>query len=300
MQDELSIIRRILSGDEEAWHRFTIEHTPLIRHVINHYIWDEELASDLYVSFLEKLKSNKLQSFTGKSTLSTWLFAVVRNHCRDYIRNSTGVRYIQSALAGLDKLDARFFQLHYIDGLPFHEVLRSLRLEFNEKLSYIDLINCDRKIKAHVSKKKLGNLLERLLRPEPLPVVQTETETYTSPDSGNVPGVPIELPGFFHRERELAQAILNLREAIEKLPYREQIVLKLRFEHRASARRICEVLDIGNEKQVYRKLKKILADLKKSMLERGDIPADEYRDLADNIESLCCMYETWNEPGRSS
>ena len=68
--------------------------------------------------------------------------------------------------------------------------------------------------------------------------------------------------------------------------------LKLRFEHKRSAREIGEILDLGSEKQIYRKLDKLFDELR-SMLLKGDLPADLYREAAEDIENLCRYGGVW-------
>ena len=90
MNDERSLIARILSGDTAAWHTFIEIYSPHIRKTIRRYVADPEVENDLYASLLEKLKTEKLARFESRSSLATWLFAVTRNHCRDHYREREG------------------------------------------------------------------------------------------------------------------------------------------------------------------------------------------------------------------
>jgi RNA polymerase sigma factor (sigma-70 family) len=289
MDDERLLVRRILSGDDRAWHDFLEIYAPFLQRVIHRYIVDAETGRDLFVSLLEKLKTKKLSSFDGNSSLTTWLFIVAKNHCRDYYRSTKGVRHIMSALEDLASLDRRYFQLLYLERMPLREVYASLRLEVGDVLSFLDLIECEERIRKMIERKKLGNVLDKLLNPEARMTIPLSEIPYPSPERGIY-----RTPDLLLDTMDLEAALDNLRTAILNLPSKDQLILKLRFEHKMSARRIGEVLDLGNEKQVYRQLSRLFADLKEMLLDAG-LSGEAYNEITANIEQLCGMRDTWFE-----
>ncbi len=297
MAAEKELVRRIVNGDSEAWQGFVLHYSPFLKKTIGRYVRDGELLEDLYVSLLEKLFNEKLNSFSGRSSLSTWLFIVTRNHCRDYFRSDGGIRHVMGVLGALDTKDARFFKLFYLHGLPINEVLKSMQTEIDVSISYLDLIECDERLKERISEKKFGNILERLLtvkRPRPLPILGNETGGIAAHPAF---GSSLPPPDTLLDGQVLAEAIDNLRSALLKLPCRDRLILKLRFEHKASARRICEILDLGNEKQVYRTLNRLFVKLKEMLLERG-LPLELYNEIAGRMEELCSLRDFWYDgPG---
>ena len=62
-----------------------------------------------------------------------------------------------------------------------------------------------------------------------------------------------------------------------------------------SAKRICEVLDLGNERTVYRRLEKLIKQLREMLLETG-IPLEIYQGIVQNIMELHSWEEVWNTP----
>jgi DNA-directed RNA polymerase specialized sigma24 family protein len=283
MDEESLLVRDILAGDDHAWHRFVETHESFLKRVIYHYVQNDELLGDLFVTLLEKLRKNKLRSFGGRSSLRTWLFIVTKNHCRDYFRNSSGVRHVLSALEELEHIDRRFFKLFYMEHMPLREVHSSLCLEFGDTLSYLDLLECDERIRKRLAERKLGKIPDKLLNPQilttvPLDSVQVMTRSRPT-DSASAS------PEFVLDSMELEKALQNLQRVILNLPSKDQILLKLRFEHKLSARRISEVLDLANEKQVYRRLKKLFFQLERMLGDSGLVP-ETYAELAANIEML--------------
>jgi RNA polymerase sigma factor (sigma-70 family) len=294
MNEELQLIRKIISGDETAWRLFAEKYSPHIEKAIRNYVGDSELSRDLYASLLEKLKSKKLRSFKGKSTLATWLYVVTKNHCRDYFRSKRGIRHVMTALEDLSEIDRRFFMLVYIQRYPLTEAYQSLHLETRGRISYLDLFECRDRVSAIVAEKKLGRLLDRLTRPE-----QRRDSEFPEGvvlfDELQTPVVSESPPQYLQIEDDDLRAVIqNLKAAIDWLPHKDRLILKLRFEHKASAKRISEILDLANEKQVYRKLDGLIRKLREMLLE-GDLPLWVYEEAARNIEDLCLWQEIWSD-----
>jgi DNA-directed RNA polymerase specialized sigma24 family protein len=292
MNDEGSLIVRVLSGDTAAWHTFIEIYSPHIRKTIRRYVSDAEVENDLFASLLEKLKTGKLARFQSRSSLATWLFAVTRNHCRDHYRGAKGVRHLCMALEGLGEPERRFFILHYVQGLSLQATYRSLRAETGDSISYLDLFEYRETIRKAIERKKLGRIIDRLLRPDATTIGLSTMIAGTEPDQAASIEMTAASPESYLEGKNLHIAIEHLRAAILELPHRDQLVLKLRFEHKRSAREIGKILDLGNEKQIYRKLDRLFVELR-AMLLRGDLPADFYREAAEDIEGLCRYGGVW-------
>ena len=297
MNDQRSLIVKILSGETAAWHTFIEIYSPHIRKTIRRYVSDPEVESDLYASLLEKLKTGKLARFESRSSLETWLFAVTRNHCRDHYRGAKGVRHLCMALDGLGEPERRFFILHYVQGLSLQATYRSMRAEAGDAISYLDLFEYRETIREAIKRKKLGRIIDRLLCPDVATIYLSTSVAGTELDQASSIESTAASPESCFEERNLQIAIEHLRAAILELPHRDQLVLKLRFEHKKSAREIGEILDLGSEKQIYRKLDKLLGELR-SMLLKGDLPADLYRETAEDIENLCRHGGVWESNKR--
>ncbi|MCX5752164.1 MAG: hypothetical protein NTW97_00820 [Candidatus Krumholzibacteria bacterium] len=297
MNDEESLIARVLSGETAAWHTFIEVYSPHIRKTIKRYVRDPEVGNDLYASLLEKLKMGKLARFESRSSLATWLFAVTRNHCRDHYRGAKGVRHLCMALEGLGEPERRFFVLHYIQGLSLQATYCSLRAEAGNTISYLDLFEYRERIRKAIEQKKLGRIIDRLLRPDAVTIDLSTSASGTELDQAASIESTAASPESSLDGKNLQIAIEHLRAAILELPHRDQLVLKLRFEHKRSAREIGKILDLGSEKQIYRKLDRLFGELK-SMLLKGDLPAALYREAAEDIESLCRYGGVWESDKR--
>ncbi len=287
----MALVARILAGDEGAWSAFVVEYSPRIRATMLRYVRDPETIENLYVELLGKLKQGKLARFDFRSSLSTWLFVVARNHCRDYYRSTRGVRHVLTAVSSLGPREKRFFTLHYLDGLSLPETFESLRAERRD-LTYLDLFELRESVRTVVAEKHLGRVLDRLLSPEAHPTGDSALERrILDPNETGQPGSPA--PERYADSENFRIVIEYLREAILALPDRDQLVLRLRFEHRRSAREIGAILDLGNEKQVYRRLERLYGALREAMLARGVRP-EICSEAADDVDILCSYNGLWD------
>lgn len=266
MDDELTLVSRLLSGDAEAWGEFCKVYSPIIERSIRRYVRDSETRRDLYVSLLEKLKQDKLKKYAGKSTLAAWLFAVVRNHCRDYYRSEGGVRHLAAIFKDLEPEERRFFDLYYVQALPMNGVYEAMRSETKGAISYLALIEYDETIRRKVAKKKLARLTERLLRPDA--GRGSLRGVGPGPEGRDVPDTSIPSPVDRVASERLEEALRELHDAILRLPPSDRRLLELRFEHRLTGKQIAEALSIDNEKQVYHRLERLFKELRR-MLESG-------------------------------
>lgn len=285
MNTELQLICRILDDDIDAWHRFIDVYTPYMKATIHRYSEDEDLAADLYVSLLAKLREGKLAVFSGRSTLPTWLVAVTINHCRDYFRSLKGTKHILTALRDLSAPTRRVFKLFYLQRLPLQAVYEAMRVEAGPAFSYPDLLESMERIRKRVTERKLGKILDRLLRPE---VYGTGSErravTADSPPTHLLLSYS-PLPDRNLERKDFRATLRILREALGRLSPEDRLLLKLRFEHRENARHIRDLLGLSSEKKVYRRVDRALSKLKNMLLETG-IPQEVYEYLVHRIDEL--------------
>ena len=85
-------------------------------------------------------------------------------------------------------------------------------------------------------------------------------------DPADLPGSSDSNPEWHLRNQECQQA---LTEVLEQLEPRDQLLLALRFQSGLSARRIAGIMHWPNTFHVYRRLKKLLPELRSRLRERG-------------------------------
>ncbi len=85
MENEDEIIGRCLEGDEEAFRELVEAYRERIFWVAYGNVGDREVAKDITQDVLVSVYSS-LHQFDRDRSFSTWLFAIVRNRCIDWLR----------------------------------------------------------------------------------------------------------------------------------------------------------------------------------------------------------------------
>lgn len=93
------LIQRAAAGDTQALDHIAAAHRPRVLRTALHLTGDPDLAEDVTQDVFVRLQ-NALLGFRGDADLSTWLYRVTLNLCRDHARRRT-----RRAEVGLDQLD---------------------------------------------------------------------------------------------------------------------------------------------------------------------------------------------------
>jgi len=83
--EETEVIKRALSGDQEAYSRILRSYRDAVFGLVYRMIRDREEANDItQETFIRAFKS--LRYYRPKYALSTWLFRIATNRCIDHLR----------------------------------------------------------------------------------------------------------------------------------------------------------------------------------------------------------------------
>jgi RNA polymerase sigma-70 factor (ECF subfamily) len=86
MDDEAELVRKMLAGDERAFHAFFDDYFPRVyRFALPRLGRQEEAARDVVQAALTKALRN-LQDFRGEAALFTWVCQICRREIVDYLR----------------------------------------------------------------------------------------------------------------------------------------------------------------------------------------------------------------------
>ncbi|MEA5005914.1 MAG: sigma-70 family RNA polymerase sigma factor [Rikenellaceae bacterium] len=88
-EEELSLIKQIIDGEESLFNKFIIEYSPRVLSVVRGVLYNredaEEIAQDVFVKAYFSLKS-----FRGDCSFSTWLYRIAYNMAISKIRQKKG------------------------------------------------------------------------------------------------------------------------------------------------------------------------------------------------------------------
>jgi RNA polymerase sigma factor (sigma-70 family) len=135
---------------ESAWRQFLTSYSELIYGTIRMFAKDVDDAGDCFVYVCEKLAAKRyrrLRAFKtdGCARFSTWLRAVVRNLCLDWLRSRFGRKQPFRAVASLAALDQEIFRSVFQCGKSIQQSWHDLRAngvevkysEFEERAALI-------------------------------------------------------------------------------------------------------------------------------------------------------------------
>lgn len=87
--DEADLVSRCKARDQKALEELFHCYFPTVSRLAIRYLRDKELAEDAVQDIFAKVFEN-IGGFKGRSRLSTWIYRVAANHCRDVLRKLKG------------------------------------------------------------------------------------------------------------------------------------------------------------------------------------------------------------------
>jgi RNA polymerase sigma factor (sigma-70 family) len=246
---------------EEAWRLFLAEHSASILQVVRYVEHDSDLVPDCFQFVCERLSADsfrRLKQFRrkGPAAFTTWLRAVVRNLCLDWRRQRFGRHRLFKSISRLSGFDQEVFRYMYERRLSHEEAFQSLRSSFPE-VTHGRLAESEQRIERCLTPSQRRLLEERRVRQDrhaSSPVDETVARQNVADPAPN-PEVQVLL-------EERAQ---SLRSAIARLPPREQLMIRLRFEQELTLDQIGRLLELGNAQRVERQLKSVLSKLREAL-----------------------------------
>ncbi len=249
-EKDLELVRAIQAGSLPAWHGFVDRYTGLLHAVISRYVFDREEIRNVYIDVLTDLYRGKLQSYQGRSALSTWLVPLARNSAIDHVRKRLGRQLIPDEIRGMGDAAVQIYQLYFLEGLSLdavihrmgtvsppkdHEAVVQILSQIENKLHPRTLRTLS--YRAHAM--ALGETSAKLL--EFLDSMRQEMEDQAARES----------PEFSMMEAEARQTVARVLAMVEQLTPDERKVLTLHYQEGLTAKEIAERMQVDGPRKVY-------------------------------------------------
>jgi RNA polymerase sigma factor (sigma-70 family) len=133
-----ALLEQLRSADAEiAWREFLASYSELIFGVVRTFARDTDGASDCFLYVCEKLAEKhyrRLLAFKpdGSARFSTWIRAVVRNLCLDWLRSRFGRKQMFRSVASLPPLEQEIFASVFGCGLSIEQAWLDMREQGSE------------------------------------------------------------------------------------------------------------------------------------------------------------------------
>ena len=128
--EEEKLVKKLKNKDEEAFRIFMAQYKGIVYNIIYSVAGNsgdsDDIAQDVFITVFRKIRK-----FRGKSALSTWLYRITVNKCKDYFRKRRPTAELRENMPSMET-DAVNEDLAkaLLDGLPVkYRMPVALRLE---------------------------------------------------------------------------------------------------------------------------------------------------------------------------
>lgn len=188
-----------------------------------------------------------LRKFQGRSSLRTYLTTVVSNEMKDYLNHLWGKWRTSAEAKRLGPVAIRLEKL-LRDGLSFDEAVQTLQTNYKVEKSW----------------QELYEIWVQLPDRPPRPPIVGDQVPQDLPSPGDRPDASSEEE---EREAVRRKALAALAEVRKALPEEDQLILKMKGNGFTAAQ-ISRVLRL-EQKPLYRRIEKILKELREEIERRG-------------------------------
>ena len=254
------ILRQLRSRDpRDGWAAFLDAYSPLLLDTIRLFERDEDAIGDCYLFACEQLRRNRFRRLLrfrtdGPASFRTWLRAVCRNLCVDWHRQEFGRHRVFESVSRLPALDQEIFTRVFLEGLSAETAYLALQPRF-PALTLDSTVQGVRRLQTSLTPRQQWLLAVRRVRSAQSGARQTE-----DPDE-LLSRIPADAPDP-EESTALREERAALVEGLARLPARDRLVIKLRFERELTLEEIAGLLHLGNAQQADRHVRKALENLR--------------------------------------
>ncbi len=104
LDDDFTLVKRFIDGEESAFNQLVVRHKEKGRNIIyitiNHADFVDDIAQDVFVKVYRNL-----HHFRFESQFSTWIYRITINKCKDHLRKIKVRRMFIPLMDSFDKAD---------------------------------------------------------------------------------------------------------------------------------------------------------------------------------------------------
>ena len=237
---------------------------------------NNDLANDCFLYVFEKLKedgSRRIKAYKGRSSFRTFLYSVTSKLIIDFRRKSFGYKVLPKFYWEFDEINRYIFKLFFYQNLTTGWAENAVKTEFKlsqeEAQGRVDI----------VEKRIRESRLRGETKIEKQEIHIEEIDTLASEDKKSDPE---EIMIATENGKQKENFLKVLKEEVQKMDDEDSLILQLYFEQGLSARQISSAIPGIKEKSVYKKIEKILRNLRKHLQENG-ITQEDVKDIFERL-----------------
>ena len=254
-----SVLSSLSSPEREsAWCAFLERYSGLIYHVVRSFDRDPDHSGNCFLFICEKLSADefrRLRKFDpgGRAGFSTWLRAVVRNLCLDWLRKEHGRHRIFTSVAQRNTMEQLLFDFVFRRGFSAEETREELSHRgFEMSFTAVENGICD---------------LRRCLSSRQLWLLSTGKTVLDSIDGeseGNYfePADPAPDPEALVTLRETHQ---HVSTALASLSESDRLLVRLRYQEGLTLLQVATLVGLKDAQTADRRLRDIVESLRRAL-----------------------------------
>jgi len=238
---------------------------------------NSDLANDCFLYVWEKLHeedSRRIRTFKKQASFQTFLYSVTNRLVIDFRRTQFGYKVLPKYYWLFDEINRYIFRLFFYQKLSpeWAENAIEVELKISREDAQARVDEVEKRIRE--SRVRMDTLEER----RPI-LLGEEVEVLRSEDSTANPEETIIRREFEHRRDEVLRA---LKDEIQRLEAEDALIVRLYFERGLTAKEITGAIPGIKEKTVYKKIDRILKNLRSHLHEKG-VTEEDIREIFERL-----------------
>ena len=251
----------------DLWRAFLGEHSPLILQVVHLFERDPDQVQDCFLFVCERLRRGDMRRIRrfrvdGTATFDTWLRAVVRRLCLDWRRHRDGRFRLPRAIARLPDLEREVFRCVHLRGLSENETFHTLKA-LRPALTREQLAGAASRVAENLTSRQSWLLLVRRPRLQSLSAAPSDADPAESEANLVDPRADPERDAVAH------ESLVALRDAIGRLPPRERLLIRLRYEQELPLEEVARLTGLSGAAQAERQIERALEAVRERIEAQG-------------------------------
>ncbi len=238
---------------------------------------NKDLANDCFLYVWEKLNeddSRRLRAFKGEAKFRTFLYSVTNKLIIDFRRSQFGYKVLPKFFWDFDEINRHIFKLFFYQNSTRTWVENEIRAEFkisqNEAQSRVD------KVEKRITESRLRLETTKEIQ---LVMLGEDVSALQSEYIGANPEQNIIMAEVEEKRHKVLKA---LKEEVQKLEAEDALILQLYFELNLTAKEITYAIPGIKDKGVYKRIERILKNLRKQIKEKG-ITDEDINDIFERL-----------------
>ncbi|HEY7535494.1 MAG TPA: sigma-70 family RNA polymerase sigma factor [Thermodesulfobacteriota bacterium] len=236
-----------------------------------------DLANDCFLYVWEKLHeddSRRLRAFKGESRFRTFLYSVTNKLIIDFRRTQFGYKVLPKFFWDFDDINRRVFKLFFYHNSTHDSVENAIRAEFRispedaqRRVDDVEKRIRESRVRLETTKEK-----EHILLGDDVGALASDYRA-ANPEENIISA---------ETDEKRNKILKLLKEEVQKFEAEDALILQLYFEHDLSAKEISHAIPGVKDKAVYKRIEKMLKNLKKELKENG-ITEEDIKEIFERL-----------------